>query len=83
MSRRSTSEAPELPSDLDGFRVEVDHTRERADVILDRPPLNVVTMRERDQLRAVFEALDRNPGVRVIVLRGAGKHFSSGGDIRG
>ena len=31
----------------------------------------------------MFEALDRDPGVRVIVLRGEGKHFSSGGDIRG
>ena len=74
---------PELPRDLDGFRVAVDHDRERADIVLDRPPLNVVTMRERDQIRAVFEALDRDPGVRVIVLRGEGKHFSSGGDIRG
>ena len=83
MSRPSDSEQPELPSDLDGFRVEVDHDRERAEIVLDRPPLNIVTMRERDQLRAVFEALDRDPGVRVIVLRGEGKHFSSGGDIRG
>ena len=83
MSGQSRSEAADLPRDLDGFRVEVDHARERADVVLDRPPLNVVTMRERDQLRAVFEALDRDPGVRVIVLRGEGKHFSSGGDIRG
>ena len=77
------SATPALPRDLDGFRVEIDHARERADVVLDRPPLNVVTMRERDQLRAVFEALDRDAGVRVIVLRGEGKHFSSGGDIRG
>ena len=43
---------------LDGFRVEVDAARERADVILDRPPLNVVSMPQRDQLRLVFEALD-------------------------
>ena len=83
MSRTSESSTPQLPSDLDGFRVEVDLARERADIVLDRPPLNVVTMRERDQLRAVFEALDRDPGVRIIVLRGEGKHFSSGGDIRG
>ena len=83
MNRQSRSEAADLPSDLDGFRVEVDHDRERAEIVLDRPPLNIVTMRERDQLRAVFEALDRDPGVRVIVLRGEGKHFSSGGDIRG
>ena len=83
MSQSFESDAPALPRDLDGFRVEVDRARERADVVLDRPPLNVVTMRERDQLRAAFEALDRDPGVRVVVLRGEGKHFSSGGDIRG
>ena len=83
MSQPPESAVPALPRDLDGFRVEIDHARERADVVLDRPPLNVVTMRERDQLRAAFEALDRDPGVRVIVLRGEGKHFSSGGDIRG
>jgi 2-oxoglutaroyl-CoA hydrolase len=29
---------------LDGFRVEIDAARERADVILDRPPLNVIEM---------------------------------------
>lgn len=68
---------------LDGFRVEVNEERERADVILDRPPLNVVTMPQRDQLRCAFEALDADARVRVIVLRAAGEHFSSGGDIRG
>ena len=40
-------------------------------------------MPQRDQLRAAFEALDAHPEVRVIVLRAAGEHFSSGGDIRG
>ena len=68
---------------LDGFRVEIDEAGERADVILDRPPLNVVSMPQRDQLRAALEALDAHAAVRVIVLRAAGEHFSSGGDIRG
>jgi 2-oxoglutaroyl-CoA hydrolase len=68
---------------LDGFRVEIDEARERADVILDRPPYNVIRMPQRDQLRLVFEALDANERVRVIVLRASGEHFSSGGDIRG
>jgi 2-oxoglutaroyl-CoA hydrolase len=68
---------------LDGFRVEVDAARERADIILDRPPLNVITMAEREQLRATFEALDADRRVRVIVLRAQGEHFSSGGEIRG
>jgi len=68
---------------LDGFRVEIDAGRERADVILDRPPLNVIEMPQRDQLRLVFEALDEDPRARVIVLRAVGEHFSSGGNIRG
>jgi len=68
---------------LDGFRVEIDRARERADIVLDRPPLNVIEMDERDQLRLVFEALDEDARVRVIVLRATGEHFSSGGNITG
>jgi len=68
---------------LDGFRVELDEARQRADVILDRPPLNVIEMPQRDQLRLVFEALDEDKRVRVIVLRAVGEHFSSGGNIKG
>lgn len=68
---------------LDGFRVEIDTARERADIILDRPPFNIVSMPQRDQLRLVLEALDEDEGVRVIVLRAVGEHFSSGGNIKG
>ena len=68
---------------LDGFRVEIDPARERADIVLQRPPFNIISMPERDQLRLVFESLDENPAVRVIVLRAEGEHFSSGGDIKG
>jgi 2-oxoglutaroyl-CoA hydrolase len=75
--------APAIPADPDGFRVVVDAPRERADIVLDRPPLNVISMPQRDQLRATFEALEADDRVRVIVLRAAGEHFSSGGDIRG
>jgi 2-oxoglutaroyl-CoA hydrolase len=74
---------PILPESFDGFRLELDPERQRADVILDRPPLNIVTMAEREQLRAVFEALDADACIRVVVLRAAGEHFSSGGEISG
>lgn len=72
-----------IPAEPDGFRLEIDSSRLRADIVLDRPPLNVVSMAEREQLRIVFEALDADDRVRVIVLRAAGPHFSSGGDIAG
>jgi 2-oxoglutaroyl-CoA hydrolase len=75
--------AQHLLDKLDGFRVEIHPARERADIVLDRAPLNVIMMPQRDQLRAAFEALDDHPGVRVIVLRAVGEHFSSGGDIKG
>ncbi|WHL27350.1 enoyl-CoA hydratase/isomerase family protein [Pseudomonas juntendi] len=72
-----------LETQFDGFQVEVDVSRERADIILNRAPLNVISMGQRDELRLVFEALDAHQGVRVIVLRSVGEHFSSGGDIKG
>jgi len=68
---------------LDGFQVEIGEANERADIILNRPPLNVVSMLQREQLRLVFEALDEDARVRVIVLRSVGEHFSSGGNIAG
>ncbi|KFE47089.1 enoyl-CoA hydratase/isomerase family protein [Pseudomonas syringae] len=72
-----------LDTEFDGFQVVVDTARQRADIILNRPPLNVIAMPQRDALRQVFEALDEHPQVRVIVLRAEGEHFSSGGDIKG
>jgi 2-oxoglutaroyl-CoA hydrolase len=72
-----------LDTKFDGFQVVVDTARERADIILNRPPFNVIAMSQRDVMREVFEALDAHLGVRVIVLRSEGEHFSSGGDIKG
>jgi 2-oxoglutaroyl-CoA hydrolase len=83
MTENAVRPLPNLLDDLDGFRVEVDAARERADIILARPPLNVITMPQRDQLRSAFEALDLDERVRVIVLRAEGEHFSSGGNIAG
>ncbi|MBV8628773.1 MAG: enoyl-CoA hydratase/isomerase family protein, partial [Paraburkholderia sp.] len=63
---------PTLLQELDGFSVEIDAARERADIVLHRPPFNVISMHARDQLRAVFEALDEDDRVRVLVLRAKG-----------
>jgi 2-oxoglutaroyl-CoA hydrolase len=68
---------------LDGFDVAIDVDKQRADIVLNRPPLNVIEMAQRDQLRLVFESLDDDDRVRVIVLRAKGPHFSSGGNIKG
>jgi 2-oxoglutaroyl-CoA hydrolase len=66
----------------DGFRV--DRDRDVARITLDVPgKLNRVSMLARDQLRAVFEELDADGGVRFVVLAGAGGNFTAGGDIAG
>src|SRR6185437_5619908 len=62
---------------------EIDEAHERADIVLNRPPYNVVSMPQRDQLRLAFETLDEDARVRIIVVRSIGEHFSSGGYIGG
>jgi 2-oxoglutaroyl-CoA hydrolase len=69
-------------SEYDGFRVE--QTGDIARITLDVPgKFNRVSMLARDQLRGVFEELDRDEDVRLVVLTGAGGTFSAGGDIAG
>jgi 2-oxoglutaroyl-CoA hydrolase len=75
--------AHDLLEQLDGFRVDVDAGRQRADIVLSNGQFNIISMRQREQLRLVFESLDEDERVRVIVLRAEGEHFSSGGDIKG
>ena len=70
-------------SNLDGFTVVIDAEQKRGDIVLDRDDYNTISMRQRDQLKAAFEALDADDRVRVIVVRANGRHFSSGGYIMG
>jgi 2-oxoglutaroyl-CoA hydrolase len=68
----------------DGFRVERDAERSIATITLDVPgKFNRVSMNARDELRGVFEDLDRDDGVRFVALAGAGEAFTAGGDIPG
>jgi 2-oxoglutaroyl-CoA hydrolase len=71
-------------SEHDGFRVERDDDRAIATITLDVPgKFNRVSMNARDELRSVFEELDRDDAVRFVVLTGAGETFTAGGDIPG
>lgn len=71
-------------SEHDGFRVERDDERGVATITLDVPgKFNRVSMPARDELRIVFEELDRDDAVRLVVLTGASGTFTAGGDIPG
>jgi enoyl-CoA hydratase/carnithine racemase len=51
-------------------------------ITLNRPDrLNALTFDVYDELRNTFRALDDEPGVRVVIITGAGKAFCSGGDV--
>ena len=63
--------------EFDGFRVEVNNEDNRGDIILSRPPLNVIQYSQRIQMAEAMKDLDKNENVRVIILRADGKNFSS------
>jgi enoyl-CoA hydratase len=53
-----------------------------AQVSLNRPDrANAVNQTAWDEMKAIFEALDENDDVRVVVLSGEGKHFCAGIDL--
>jgi len=53
-----------------------------AQVVFNRPErANALNQLAWDEMKAIFEALDENEDVRIIILRGNGKHFCAGIDL--
>src|SRR6266542_330631 len=53
-----------------------------ATITLNRPDrLNALTFDVYRELRDAFRALDDEPGVRAVIITGAGRAFCSGGDV--
>jgi cyclohexa-1,5-dienecarbonyl-CoA hydratase len=52
-----------------------------ARIVLDSPPLNILTQGLLAELRAALAPLAADPALRVLVLGAAGKHFSAGADV--
>jgi 2-oxoglutaroyl-CoA hydrolase len=67
----------------DHLRVEKNAEKKTATIILDRPEkMNTLSFIARSQLNRIFQQLNEDDDVRVIILKGAGdKAFSSGGTI--
>jgi enoyl-CoA hydratase/carnithine racemase len=64
------------------FRTALDATTGVVTITLDRPErLNALTFAVYEELRDTFARLDTEPGVRAIVITGAGRAFCSGGDV--
>lgn len=64
------------------FLYTADPTSSVATITLNRPErLNALTFEVYAELRDTFRALDTEPGVRAIVITGAGRAFCTGGDV--
>ena len=64
------------------FLYDLDATTSVATITLNRPErLNALTFDVYAELRDTMKALDTEPGVRAIVMTGAGRAFCSGGDV--
>jgi enoyl-CoA hydratase len=53
-----------------------------AEVVMDNPPVNALTVAGWFELADVITALGRDPEVRVVVLRAEGKGYNAGVDIK-
>lgn len=71
-----------MPIQPESFAYEFDSETGVAVVTLDRPErLNALTFQVYTELRETFDALSTEEGVRAVVITGAGRAFSSGGDV--
>jgi enoyl-CoA hydratase/carnithine racemase len=63
-------------------RIRVEARAQHAVVLLDNPPMNVVSLQLTRELYAALRRLERDPAVRAVVLTGAGERaFCAGSDI--
>ena len=54
--------------EFEGFKVEVSPKNKRGDVILSRPPLNVIEYSQRIKMAEAMKNLDNDTDVRVCLL---------------
>jgi len=67
---------------MKSFLYELDAKTSVATITLNRPErLNALTFEVYKELRDTFQRLDTEPGVRAIIITGAGRAFCSGGDV--
>jgi len=71
-----------MPLTPTSFLYELNAATQVATITLNRPErLNALTFEVYTELRDTFRALDREPGVRAVVITGAGRAFCTGGDV--
>ena len=63
--------------------VDVHYSDGIATVTMNDPPTrNAISVPMREEMAGLFQNFEADPEVRCVVLRGAGDHFMSGGDVK-
>ena len=65
------------------IRLERSHDGRVANLTLNHGRYNIITWETRQVMADRFAEIDRDPDVKLVVIRAEGEHFSSGGDIAG
>lgn len=65
------------------IRLERSHDGRVANLTLEHGRYNIVTMETRALMAERFAEIDADRTIAVVVIRGEGQHFTSGGDIAG
>ncbi|MGG4011666.1 enoyl-CoA hydratase/isomerase family protein [Bacillus smithii] len=73
----------EAVKQYDHIRVEKNSEKKTATIVFDRPEkMNFISMLARSQFSQIFDELNKDDDVRVIIIKGEGdKVFSAGGNI--
>ncbi len=66
-----------------GFNVNLDREKHIATVTLDMPPMNIFTADREKELAQIFNGLNEEEGIRVVVVNSnpTCKHFCAGADL--
>src|ERR1700739_281848 len=65
------------------IHLEKSHDGQVVHLTLENGKYNVVTFETRRRMQELFAGIDADAGFRVVVIGGAGEHFTPGGDIAG
>jgi 2-oxoglutaroyl-CoA hydrolase len=65
------------------IQLERSHDGRVANLTLENGPYSVITWEMRQRMAERFAEIDADAEIAAVVIRSAGKHFSSGGDIPG
>ncbi len=65
------------------IRLERSHDGRVANLTLNHGRYNIITWETRQVMADRFAEIDRDPDIKLVVIRADGEHFSSGGDIAG